>query len=315
MHFRVQRLYTWLRQAAFQRIALPARIRAAPAPRVRFEVQYPDGAPHEVELQGGLVVVGRDPSSDLVLHDVKCSRRHAVVEAGPGGVVVRDTGSANGIYLNGLKIERAPLNPGDVLRLGDTVLKLLHEQDPADTVLMAPGQETTGEMTVDGSLGPATAAPPQPSAREDATAAGRPLTVNVLAALWLMSVPLYGLSGLALALRAGGGVASAAWAVSGLGLAGLAVVMAWGLWSLRPWARVLQIVVAAAGLLVCPFSLAAVVVLAYVLTPPGAAAFSAAPPGGPGAGRTEAAFASALLGMVALGALLTALAALLPFAA
>ena len=38
---------------------------------------------HEwARLEGNVATVGRDPSSDLVLNDPKCSRRHAVIEAG-----------------------------------------------------------------------------------------------------------------------------------------------------------------------------------------------------------------------------------------
>src|SRR3972149_1759941 len=49
---------------------------------MRFEVSYPAGSPHEVDLPGTVAVLGRDPASDLVLNDTKCSRRHA---GGGGG--------------------------------------------------------------------------------------------------------------------------------------------------------------------------------------------------------------------------------------
>jgi len=104
---------------------------------VRFEVRYPTGAQHEVELSGSVAVLGRDPSSDLVLNDAKCSRRHAVLEAGPDGLAVRDAGSANGIFVNGKKVERAQLSVGDVVRLGETTLKVLAEEVPG-TLVMAP---------------------------------------------------------------------------------------------------------------------------------------------------------------------------------
>jgi type II secretory pathway pseudopilin PulG len=104
---------------------------------MRFEVRYPTGAHHEVELSGTLAVLGRDPSSDLVLNDPKCSRRHAVIEAGPEGMAIRDAGSANGIYLNGKKVERAKLADGDELRMGDVVVRVLPE-DVAGTLVMAP---------------------------------------------------------------------------------------------------------------------------------------------------------------------------------
>lgn len=310
---------------------------------MRFEVQFPEGIPHEVELQGRLVVVGRDPSCDLVLHDVKCSRRHAVLEAGPDGITIRDTGSANGVFLNEQRIERAPLKAGDVVRLGDSLVTVLPEEVEG-TVVMGPAESEVGEATVGEDSqppppppraaapppipsrpapprpAPPGAAPPQPPPLPDtppqpdaatAAPAHRPLTVNVLAALWLMSVPIYGLGGLALAMRSDG-LASMLIAVVGLGLAALGAALAWGLWSLQPWARVLQIVVAGLGVLVCPFTLASVVVLAYLLTPVGIAAFSDRPPDPEAGAPQEAGYAAALLGTVLLGALLSIVILLLP---
>jgi FHA domain len=106
---------------------------------VRFEVRYSNGALHEVELSGTLAVVGRDPSCDLVLNDAKCSRRHAVIEAGPEGLLVRDSGSANGVYVNGKKTERASVKQGDEIRLGEVVLKVLPEE-VAGTLVMGPDE-------------------------------------------------------------------------------------------------------------------------------------------------------------------------------
>jgi type II secretory pathway pseudopilin PulG len=121
---------------------------------MRFEVRYPTGAQHEVELSGTLAVMGRDPSSDLVLNDPKCSRRHAVVEAGPDGMAIRDAGSANGIYVNGKKVDRAKLADGDEIRLGDVVVRVLPEDVPG-TLVMAP--EDLDEMGA--------TRPPRPAAK------------------------------------------------------------------------------------------------------------------------------------------------------
>lgn len=287
---------------------------------MRFEIQFPEGVPHEVELQGRLVVVGRDPSCDLVLHDVKCSRRHAVLEAGPDGITVRDTGSANGVFVNDQKVERAALKAGDVLRLGDSVVRILPD-DVEGTVVMGPAETTAGEATIGEEMQPPPLPrrpPPLPPRAgspvprvEPAPIARRPLTANVLAALWLMSVPIYALGGIALAMRSSGPGAFA-WATVGVLLAGLGSALAWGLWSSRPWARALQVAVAALGLLVCPFTLASAVVLGYMLSPVGAAAFSGKPGAEDRTARHEPAFAAALLGTVLLGALLTLAGILLP---
>ena len=103
---------------------------------MRFEVSYRSGTTHEVDLAAVVAVLGRDPNCDIVLNDTKCSRRHATVEDGPDGLVIRDAGSANGTYVNGHRVDEAPLRPGDTVRMGDVSLKLLAEV--GETVVVAP---------------------------------------------------------------------------------------------------------------------------------------------------------------------------------
>ena len=298
---------------------------------MRLEVKYPDKPAHEVELTVTVAVLGRDPSCDLVINDDRCSRRHAVIEVTPTGLQVRDAGSANGIFVNGKKVERSPLTSGDLVRLGEVIVKVLPEDTPG-TLVMA------NEDLVD--LGPAPAMPPKagpsvfdtaslppppvprlptrtPSAdvtaRPTTTAtprpqpaksgpASRPLTVTVLAGLWLVCVVLYAAAALGAAPLFGrqGLAAGAAVAVSSL-MAFVSALMAYGLVTLRPWARLAQAVIAGIGLLFCPFTLASATALIYVLRPGTRAAF-----GGPGDARApdsaEMTFALTLIGTVVVGA-------------
>jgi hypothetical protein len=129
---------------------------------VKFEVRYPTGASHEVELSGTVAVLGRDPASDLVLNDAKCSRRHAVVEAGPDGLAIRDAGSANGVFVNGKKVERSPLVAGDVVRLGEVTLKVLAEEVAGTLVMAAEDIEDFGG-TRPVQPAPDVSAPPPPA--------------------------------------------------------------------------------------------------------------------------------------------------------
>jgi len=57
-------------------------------------------------------VVGRDADCDVVLSSRSVSRKHAIVERRGEGWVVRDLGSANGLFVEGKRVSEAPLVSG-----------------------------------------------------------------------------------------------------------------------------------------------------------------------------------------------------------
>jgi serine/threonine-protein kinase len=71
-------------------------------------------------------VVGRAPQAHLRLprDDPYFSRLHFVVEVRPPVCRLVDTGSRNGTYLNGQRVQEAELRAGDRIRAGRTVLRL-----------------------------------------------------------------------------------------------------------------------------------------------------------------------------------------------
>lgn len=293
---------------------------------MKFEVRYPTGPAHEVTLQGTVAVIGRDPSCELVVSDPKCSRRHAVLEAGPQGITIRDAGSANGVFVNDKKVDRSQLKEGDLVRLGDVVLKVLPEEMPG-TLMMGPEEMEATPAPAPDSGRPAAPVPepsrpakaaarpsgpdaprarpePRPRPASSVSTATRPLTVTLLAVLWLLSIPLYGFGGVWTAHALGWRGPWAAGPIGlGLLLASWSGLMAYGLWVTAPWARVLQIVVAALGLFLCPFTLASAAVLMYMARPAARAAFTRPRPGrgAAGADKSEGAFAAVVLGTVLLG--------------
>ena len=75
-------------------------------------------------LVGDGLILGRDPVSDVVLSHPLVSRRHARVGPRSGRVVVSDLVSANGTFVNGLRVSGAvPLAPGDRLDIGPYSLR------------------------------------------------------------------------------------------------------------------------------------------------------------------------------------------------
>jgi hypothetical protein len=62
--------------------------------------------------------VGRHPSCDVRLSDPGVSRRHARLTFRDGGWMVQDLESTNGTTVNGTRVGRCQLRPGDDLVLG-----------------------------------------------------------------------------------------------------------------------------------------------------------------------------------------------------
>jgi hypothetical protein len=70
--------------------------------------------------------VGRGPGSAIRLdEDEYVSSRHALITPADNGVWVEDLGSTNGTYVNGAAVTTSRLlQPGDVVRIGDTQLRI-----------------------------------------------------------------------------------------------------------------------------------------------------------------------------------------------
>lgn len=68
---------------------------------------------------GPTTSIGRHPDSGVFLDDVSVSRRHAELRRSGTGVTIVDSGSLNGTYVNGQRIEaEVSLVEGDQLQVG-----------------------------------------------------------------------------------------------------------------------------------------------------------------------------------------------------
>lgn len=107
------------------------------------------GEPIEVTRDQSLV--GREPSCEIVVSDGSVSRRHARLERRGATWFVVDQGSANGTYVNSLKVAEHALKNGQELRFGALAFRVDLLEDPEATV----AQPILPEQTV-----MATATPP-----------------------------------------------------------------------------------------------------------------------------------------------------------
>jgi hypothetical protein len=83
-------------------------------------VAYEDGGdPVTIVLRERWTRIGRSAAADLQLDDPSVSRRHALLVTTEAGTVsALDDRSLNGLFVNGEKVDWAPLRDGDELEIG-----------------------------------------------------------------------------------------------------------------------------------------------------------------------------------------------------
>jgi hypothetical protein len=89
---------------------------------VRPSLVLPDGK--ALAISATPLVIGRLPECAVVLVDTNISRRHAQVAMDDGAVVVTDLGSTNGTFVNGRRITRSTVRPGDEITVGTSRLRV-----------------------------------------------------------------------------------------------------------------------------------------------------------------------------------------------
>jgi transcriptional regulator with PAS, ATPase and Fis domain len=76
--------------------------------------------------------IGTGDSTDLKLKDPTVSRFHCEIRSSGGGVVVKDSGSLNGVVVDGVRVTEAFLHGGAVLSLGNTKLTFELASEPVN---------------------------------------------------------------------------------------------------------------------------------------------------------------------------------------
>ena len=98
-----------------------------------------------------IVKVGKDPRSHLRVDDDLASRMHAVIEvASPSDITLIDLGNEPGTLVNGQRVNKCKIRPGDQVQIGSTLIQL-ESAEPAGA-----GANATPAMP------PISQPPPQP---------------------------------------------------------------------------------------------------------------------------------------------------------
>jgi ABC transport system ATP-binding/permease protein len=92
----------------------------------------------------GAAKIGRAIDNDIVIHDVLASRYHAYLVPTPMGAEIRDASSANGTFVNGIRVGSAMLTEGDVVTIGNVDLAFTN----GELVRRAEAATRTGGLEV-----------------------------------------------------------------------------------------------------------------------------------------------------------------------
>ena len=88
----------------------------------RVELVRGPSAPREFALVGDEIVLGRSHQASICIDSGLLSRRHAAVRRNGPELVLADLDSANGVFVNGVRIHSVVLCEGDTIQIGDVVL-------------------------------------------------------------------------------------------------------------------------------------------------------------------------------------------------
>jgi pSer/pThr/pTyr-binding forkhead associated (FHA) protein len=93
---------------------------------ITFRLYKGDQFLREEKLTLPVIKVGKVPSSHLRLDDESVSRMHAVIEVtGPSDVSIIDLGSTRGTFVNDQKVNKAKLQSGDTVLIGDIRIEVV----------------------------------------------------------------------------------------------------------------------------------------------------------------------------------------------
>jgi pSer/pThr/pTyr-binding forkhead associated (FHA) protein len=97
-------------------------------------------------IRGTGLSIGRSEARDVILFDPAASRNHALLEPVGGSIWLRDHGSGNGTFVNGLRVREQCLRGGDRIRVGSTEFRFEVLTSPHPEPPTMPPSDNLAEM-------------------------------------------------------------------------------------------------------------------------------------------------------------------------
>jgi transcriptional regulator with PAS, ATPase and Fis domain len=110
---------------------VPSDRRGVPVPAVDLVVLEGASRGKRVTVSGGAATVGTASVNTLILDDPRVSRMHCELRVRPGVITLRDRGSTNGTFVQGLRVRDVDVAAGTVVELGASAFRVEVGDEPA----------------------------------------------------------------------------------------------------------------------------------------------------------------------------------------
>ncbi|HEY7347932.1 MAG TPA: FHA domain-containing protein [Ktedonobacterales bacterium] len=126
----------------FGTVMMPPGAAAQPSQPPQIRVRWIDPTTqHKREVVAAPPIsIGRQHDNTIPLPVINASRQHAILTLEGGQVILTDQGSGNGTFLNGQRIQRAPVSPTDTIEIGGVCLTAALADAPASRPVQPAAQ-------------------------------------------------------------------------------------------------------------------------------------------------------------------------------
>ncbi len=125
-----------------------SRIRVAPRgisiPTIELVVIDGPSRGARVRVENGVARIGSAAGSDLPLADATVSRVHCEVRVQPSAIAIKDLGSTNGTYVEGVNVRDGEVRPGASVRVGRSVFRI--ESVEGNSIVPISDNDAFGEL-------------------------------------------------------------------------------------------------------------------------------------------------------------------------
>lgn len=119
-----------------------------------IRVYLNDALIDQVELNEGVLFIGREQNNKIVIDNTGVSSHHAMIEVKGDEFILTDNNSTNGVFVNGNKITSHTLKYWDEIQIYNYILKFMavstleESKDPDLAQDKKPGQKGTMEVNI-----------------------------------------------------------------------------------------------------------------------------------------------------------------------